>query len=112
LAGLAAGLTCGLVGASAQVQQPGPIRRRWPTGNARLAPPARAEGLVFYAGDKTVGAISPKRQEPLWGGPHGLAGAAVFRPRTGGGRLMCGGLREVACWNLMGGERYWRYRHE
>ena len=110
LAGLVAGLACGLVGTAAQVQPSGPIRRRWPTGNARLAPPARADGLVFYAGDKTVGAISPQRQEALWGGPHGLAGAAVFRPRAAGGRLICGGREELACWDLQGGERYWRYR--
>ncbi len=110
LAGVAAGLVCGSPRAVAQAQPSGSVRRRWSTGNARLAPPARAGGLVLYAGDRTIGAIRPDLGEGLWAGSHGLAGAAVFRPRAAGGRLICGGLQEIGCWDLPGGQRHWRYR--
>jgi hypothetical protein len=110
LAGLAAGLVCGSAWVAAKAQYPGVVRRRWPTGNARLAPPARAEGLVLYAGDKTIGAIRPDRDDILWERAHGLAGPAVYRPRTAGGRLICGGPRGIACWDPVGGERHWGYR--
>jgi outer membrane protein assembly factor BamB len=110
LAGVMAGLVCGAVGVVAQVQPLSSIRRRWPTGNTGLAPPARADALVLYAGDKTIGAISPQGQDAGWGRLHGLAGAAVFRPRAAAGRLICGGLQEVACWDIKGGVPCWRYR--
>lgn len=110
LAGLAVGLLCQPAPAAAQAKSPTPVLRRWPTGNARLAPPARAEGLVLFAGDQGIGVIQPDRDAALWSAPHGLAGAAVFRPRATGASLICGGPKGIACWGLSGGERRWGYR--
>ncbi len=110
LAGLAAGLVWGPPRLAAQTPSPGAALRRWPTGNGRLAPPARADGLILFAGDRTVGAIRPDGPDPLWAGPHGLAGAALFRPRAADGRLVCGGPRGIGCWRLADGEPLWGYR--
>ncbi|HSQ06726.1 MAG TPA: PQQ-binding-like beta-propeller repeat protein, partial [Chromatiaceae bacterium] len=113
LAGLAAGLVWGPPRLAAQTQVPGAVLRRWSTGNARLAPPARAARWVLYAGDQTIGVIRPDRPDgtdPLWARPHGLAGAAQFRPRAADGRLVCGGPQGIGCWRLADGEYLWGYR--
>jgi outer membrane protein assembly factor BamB len=109
LTGLAAGLALGPAAAAAMGRRPATLRR-WPTGNARLSPPALAEGQVLYAGDMTIGSVAVQQEGTQWERPHGLAGAAVFRPRAAGGRLICGGPREIGCWGIGGQGPGWRYR--
>jgi len=131
LAGLAGGLAAGLSAAltpglawgdsrgAGEGRRSDPIRQRWPTGNSRLAPPGLAgDGLagdqVLYAGDRTIGAISIRGERLPWQAPHGLASAAVFRPRTAGAHLVCGGLHDIGCWGLDDHAPHcapvWRYR--
>ncbi len=107
LASLAAGLALGAGGAAAAVGTPD-APRRWHTGNARLAPLTRFGSQLLFAGDRTLGAISPDRPLPLWSTPHGLAGKAVFRPRAAAGRVVVGGLGGLACWDLDHGRRLWQ----
>jgi len=83
--------------------------RRWPSGNTRLAPPTAVEGRVLYAGERTLGIVDPTRERPLWSHPHNLPEGAVFRPRAEDGVAVCGGLREIAAWNLADGALLWRY---
>jgi outer membrane protein assembly factor BamB len=75
-----------------------------------IGQPGQADLFNDGTGDQTIGVIRPDHTDPLWVGPHGLAGAALFRPRAADGRLVCGGPQGIGCWRLADGERLWGYR--
>jgi len=85
------------------------VTGRWPTGNRRLAPPSLVDGQVLYAGDATLGRLDPARAQPLWSTPHRLPGAAVFRPRGDGDRVIAGSLGQLAAWRPGIDAARWRY---
>lgn len=85
------------------------VTGRWRTGNRRLAPPTLVDGQVLYAGDATLGRLDPARGQPLWSTPHGLPGAAIFRPRSAGERVIAGSLGQLAAWHSGSGMAQWRY---
>jgi hypothetical protein len=93
------------------------LLRRWPTGNARLAPvsfvPSHEAGALFsagllFAGETTQGLIDPRHEHPLWVRPHALPGGAVFRPRTAAGTALGAGHDSLGSWRLRDGEPLWR----
>ncbi|MCU0768761.1 MAG: PQQ-binding-like beta-propeller repeat protein [Burkholderiaceae bacterium] len=83
--------------------------QRWRTGNRTLAPLSRAGPLLLFAGERTLGAISLDRPQPLWTLEHGLAQGAVFRPRATGHRVVCAGRDAIVCGDLDGGQWHWRH---
>ena len=82
---------------------------RWLTGNRRLAPPTIIDGQVLFAGDATIGRLDPALAQGLWSTPHGLPGAAVFRPRGTTNLLLAGSLGQLAAWQPGTDEARWRY---
>ncbi|HYN78271.1 MAG TPA: PQQ-binding-like beta-propeller repeat protein [Lamprocystis sp. (in: g-proteobacteria)] len=90
------------------------ITRRWPTGDANLAPLALAGGRLAFAGGRTLGIIALDGLAlagggVIWQQAHGLPGGAVFSPRLGGGLVVCGGHAGLGAWDLATGESRWRY---
>lgn len=110
--GLLAGSGFGRAAAPAAETGVAKVLRRWPTGNAELAPPTRAGARVLFAGEHTIGLIEPTAARPLWTHSHRLPAGAVFRPRTVDGIVVCGGLAEIGAWRLADGKPLWRYRTE
>lgn len=55
-------------------------QQRWPTGNQRLAPLARVDAGLLYAGERSHGLIDPSHPVPRWQHTHTLSGG-LFRPR-------------------------------
>lgn len=122
LAALAAGClvarrACAAVSADAAGQGLTSVRR-WPTGDANLAPLAADGARLAFAGERTLGIIALDTWGPaepagaglLWQSAHGLPGGAVFRPRLGGGTVVCGGRAGLGAWGLATGEPRWSYR--
>jgi outer membrane protein assembly factor BamB len=85
------------------------VTGRWVTGNRRLAPPALVAGQVLYAGDATVGRLDPAGIRGPWSTAHRLPGAAVFRPRGDGERVVIGSLAQLAAWRPGSDAAQWRY---
>jgi outer membrane protein assembly factor BamB len=83
--------------------------RRWATGSTTLNPPAFGGGRIYFCGDRTLGVIAPDIAEPLWWRPHGFDGAAAFRPRLGGGLMICGGRHWIAAFDRASGETVWHH---
>ena len=86
------------------------VRRRWKTGNLRLAPTGRLENQVLFAGEQRLGLIDPAQTAIPWSVPHQLASPAIFRPRSNGPIVVCGGLAEIAGWRIGEAQARWRYR--
>lgn len=89
--------------------EPLPLRRLWPTDNSRIGPPAEAAGRLFYAGDRSIGALCPGSAAPLWSRRHGFDAPAVFRPRPSAALIVTGGAGWLAAFDLHGGAEVWRY---
>ena len=121
LAALAAGC---LVrhGASAAVDPDAAARRltivrRWPTGDAHLAPVAVEGARLAFAGERTLGIIRLEGLRPdapagagvVWQQAHGLPGGAVFSPRLSGSIVVCCGRSGLGAWDLATGDLRWRY---
>lgn len=107
---LLTGLTLGPVGAFANGYDMLPARWMRPTDNSRITPLSEAGGRLFYAGDRTLGAVSLQTGEPLWSHPHGADDPAVFRPRlTNGGLMVVGGRSWLAAYDQANGAEVWRY---
>ena len=95
-------------GSPSEVQARPVVVRRWDSANARLAPLTAHGQEVLYAGDSHLGRIDPARPAPVWHIAHGLPSDAVFRPRSAGPLVLCGGLGEIGAWTLADGEPRWR----
>ncbi|WP_317675060.1 PQQ-like beta-propeller repeat protein [Thioclava sp. A2] len=107
---LLTGLTLGPVRAFADSYDPLSARWMCPTDNSRITPLSEAAGRLFYAGDRTLGAVSVASGEPLWTQPHGAADPAVFRPRlTDSGLMVVGGRSWLAAYDQASGAEVWRY---
>ena len=121
LAALAAGYLVRR-GASAGVDPDAAARgltvvRRWPTGDAHLAPVAGDGARLAFAGERTLGIIRlegrgmgvPAGTGVIWQQAHGLPGGAVFSPRLSGSIVVCCGRSGLGAWDLATGESRWRY---
>lgn len=86
------------------------VLRRWVSGNSSLAPLAQHQGQILFCGDRGLGCLDPAQDQPLWRVPHGLASAAVFRPRAAGSRVIVGGLAGLGAWQLEHGQLQWHHR--
>ncbi len=105
-AGLLAGPALAVAGVGRTLESLG----LWQTGNATLSPLAQAEGVVFFNGDRTFGAIAPDRAAPLWEREHALDGAAAFRPRIFGAMALFSGQHWMSAVDRASGETAWTYR--
>ncbi len=85
------------------------VLRHWVSGNSSLAPLAQHQGQILFCGDRGLGRIDPAQDQPLWRVPHGLASAAVFRPRVAGPRVIVGGLAGLGAWQLEQGQLQWHH---
>lgn len=85
------------------------VSGRWVSGNRRLAPPSLIDGRVLFAGDASIGRLDPAQAQIQWSTPHGLPGAAVFRPRGTTDLLLAGSLGQLAAWQPGTDEAHWRY---
>ncbi|MEW6163563.1 MAG: PQQ-binding-like beta-propeller repeat protein [Pseudomonadota bacterium] len=106
--GLLAGPLLGTRATAADAPPVARVTRRWPTGNARLFPPAVAGERILCAGDRTLASIDPAAGAPSWLVEHGLPEGAVFRPRADAATAVCGGRRELGAWRLDSGAGIWR----
>jgi outer membrane protein assembly factor BamB len=98
-----------LAGAATSTSQRLQVSGRWVTGNRRLAPPSLIDGQVLFAGDATLGQLDPTRAQAPWSTPHALPGAAVFRPRGSGDRVITGSLGQLAAWQPGHDTAIWRH---
>lgn len=85
------------------------VRRLWPTDNSRIGPIGEASGQLFYAGDRSIGALCPDSGNVLWAHPHGFDAPAVFRPRLNGALMVTGGRTWLAAFDRSSGAEMWRY---
>lgn len=85
------------------------VRHLWPTDNSRIGPISEAAGLLFYAGDRSIGALSSTGGDQLWSHRHGFDGPAVFRPRLTASLMVTGGRHWLAAYDQTTGAEVWRY---
>lgn len=78
------------------------------TGNRVLNPPAFADGLIVFSGDRTVGAVDPGTGALVWRTELPDGHPAHFRPRPGGGLAVIGGRRGLAAYETATGQLLWR----
>ena len=107
-------LTAGLFMGPAAASGPVPLtklttRQRWTTGNATLNPPAQGDGTIYFCGDKTIGAVRPGAEAPLWVRQHGFDSPSAYRPRLTASLMVTGGRRWIAAYHRTTGERIWHY---
>lgn len=98
-----------LAGAATSADNRLQLTGRRVTGNHRLAPATLIDGEVVFAGDVTVGRLALPLTQAFWSTPHGLPGAAVFRPRGTTDLLIAGSLQQLAAWQPGTDEASWRY---
>ncbi|MBU4530204.1 MAG: PQQ-binding-like beta-propeller repeat protein [Hoeflea sp.] len=85
------------------------VRHLWPTDNGRIGPLSEASGRLFYAGDRSIGALSPASGDQLWSHAHGFDSPAVFRPRLTSSLMVTGGRHWLAACDQASGAEIWRY---
>lgn len=78
------------------------------TGNSVLNPPAHADGLIVFSGDRTAGAVDPVSGALVWRADLPDGQPANFRPRLGGGLAAIGGRRGLAVHEAATGRLLWR----
>ncbi len=93
----------------ARAAEPLVHRHLWRTDNSRIGPVSEAAGRLFYAGDRTLGALPSSGGEPLWSHRHGFDSPAVFRPRLVSTMLVTGGKSWLAAHDQASGAEVWRY---
>jgi outer membrane protein assembly factor BamB len=98
----------GVAAASGPSRSPA-VLRRWASSNSALAPLTKHEGEVLFAGNHSLGRINLEDTQPRWSVAHALSGAAVFRPRAAGRRVLASSLSQLGAWDWEDGEQRWRY---
>lgn len=86
-----------------------PLRARWSSGNAVLAPPTAVDARrVVCAGEQALALIDIDQPRPLWQRAHGLPEGAVFRPRVAANTIVCAGQQALGAWRRDNGKPLWR----